>query len=233
MMGDQIVYDKPFSFDELVTGCFGDMLRRSIPEHDTMRKLVSIVGERYIRPNTTIVDVGCSWGDAVCPFVERHNAENDFVLYDTSKPMLEACSDRFDPIESVKVRDHDISEGIDAENVSLILSVLTVQFTPIERRHRILRSFYDALNDGGALIYVEKVLGDTTDIDSMLVDSYYEMKANNGYTQEQIESKRLSLEGVLVPITAKWNEDLLRKSGFTQVDCFWRSLNFAGWVAVK
>lgn len=232
-MSDQIVYDKPFKFDELVSSCFGDMLKRSIPEHDTMRELVGIVGERYIKPNTTVVDVGCSWGDAVLPFVERHNRENDFVLYDTSESMIGICNDRYDPIESVRVRHHDICNGIDDRNVSLILSVLTVQFTPIERRHSILRSLYDSLNDGGALIYVEKVLGDTTDIDDVLVSSYYEMKSNNGYTKEQIESKRLSLEGVLVPITAKWNEDLLRKSGFSQVDCFWRSLNFAGWVAVK
>lgn len=232
-MRDSIVYKDKFTFNELVASCFGDMLKRSVPEHDTMRELVTIVGERYVRPNATIVDVGCSWGDAVCPFVERHNAENDFYLCDTSDPMLEVCRDRFDPIESVKVENHDIRDGLSVSNACLILSVLTVQFTPIEKRHRILKSFYDALSDGGALIYVEKVLGDTAELDSMMVNSYYEMKERNGYTKGQIESKRLSLEGTLIPITAKWNEDLLRASGFTQVDCFWRSLNFAGWVAVK
>lgn len=232
-MSDQIIYDKPFRFDELVSSCFGDMLKRSVPEHDTMRELVNIVGERYIKPDTTIVDIGCSWGDAVDAFIQRHHEDNKFELYDVSEPMLNVCKDRYSPIDSVSVRYHDICDGIDVANVSLILSVLTVQFTPIEKRHSILKSLHDALNDDGALIYVEKVLGDTTDINSMLVDGYYEMKANNGYTKEQIESKRLSLEGVLVPITAKWNEDLLRKSGFSQVDCFWRSLNFAGWVAVK
>jgi tRNA (cmo5U34)-methyltransferase len=34
-------------------------------------------------------------------------------------------------------------------------------------------------------------------------------------------------------VTAKWNEDLLRDAGFRTVECFWRHLNFAGWVAVK
>lgn len=62
---------------------------------------------------------------------------------------------------------------------------------------------------------------------------YYNLKASNGYTQEQIERKRLSLEGVLVPVTAKWNEELLRMAGFVHVDSFWRWMNFAGWVAVK
>jgi tRNA (cmo5U34)-methyltransferase len=55
----------------------------------------------------------------------------------------------------------------------------------------------------------------------------------NGYTEAEVERKRLALEGVLVPVTAAWNEDLLFGAGFTSVDCFWRYLNFAGWVAVR
>lgn len=48
-----------------------------------------------------------------------------------------------------------------------------------------------------------------------------------------LKDKRKSLEGVLVPITAKWNEELLESAGFSQIDCFWRCLNFAGWIAIK
>jgi tRNA (cmo5U34)-methyltransferase len=59
------------------------------------------------------------------------------------------------------------------------------------------------------------------------------MKGQNGYTEEEINSKRIALEGVLVPVTAKWNEQLLRDAGFNQVECFWRNLNFAGWIAIK
>jgi hypothetical protein len=59
----------------------------------------------------------------------------------------------------------------------------------------------------------------------------------NGYGEEEgeeeIERKRLSLEGVLVPVAAEWNEDLLRRAGFDEVECFWRCLNFAGSVAIK
>jgi tRNA (cmo5U34)-methyltransferase len=66
-----------------------------------------------------------------------------------------------------------------------------------------------------------------------MVDLYYKMKSDNGYSQEQIERKRLSLEGVLVPVTAKWNEELLKQAGFKYIDCFWRWMNFAGWIAIK
>lgn len=96
-----------------------------------------------------------------------------------------------------------------------------------------MQSIYNALNDGGAFVFVEKVLGNTSLLDSVLVKEYYALKSANLYTQEQIESKRKSLEGVLVPLTAAWNEDLLKQTGFKQIDCFWRQLNFAGWIAIK
>ena len=73
----------------------------------------------------------------------------------------------------------------------------------------------------------------TAAIDSTLVARYYDMKRANGYTTEEIDRKRLALEGVLVPLTGRWNEDALREAGYRQVDCFWRYLNFAGWLAVK
>ena len=53
------------------------------------------------------------------------------------------------------------------------------------------------------------------------------------YSQDEIDAKRHSLEGVLVPVTARWNEDLLSTAGFDHVDCFWRWMNFAGWIAVR
>ena len=55
-----------------------------------------------------------------------------------------------------------------------------------------------SLTDGGALIFVEKILSEN--MDDLMVDLYYEMKRENGYTDEQIMSKRRSLENVLSPL---------------------------------
>jgi hypothetical protein len=103
----------------------------------------------------------------------------------------------------------------------------------IEYRVKIVKSIYDALSDNGAFIIVEKVLGNTSEIDDLFVDEYYRIKSHNAYTQEQIQNKRKSLEGVLVPIMANWNENLLQTAGFKKIDCFYRCLNFAGWIAIK
>jgi tRNA (cmo5U34)-methyltransferase len=80
---------------------------------------------------------------------------------------------------------------------------------------------------------VEKVMGNSDDIDQVLVKEYYDIKRDNQYTEEQIRTKRRSLEGSLVPLTINMNEQLLNISGFRKVDTFWRYLNFVALIAIK
>lgn len=236
-MQDNVMPTGKWEFDQEVTDCFGEMLERSIPAYSDMRELVKRIGKRYVKRNTSIIDLGCSTGEAVLPFIKAYGAQNTYKLYDVSEPMLNACRERYKGWINegfLSVEEFDIRNGLpEFLFSSLILSVLTLQFTPIEYRQKIIQSIYDSLQPGGALIIVEKVLGSDYPMDSMMVDEYYRIKSENAYTQEQISAKRKSLEGVLVPITAKWNEEMMKQAGFKSVDCFWRYLNFAGWVAVK
>jgi tRNA (cmo5U34)-methyltransferase len=112
------------------------------------------------------------------------------------------------------------------------LAVLTLQFIPIEHRQRVIAEVFRATCPGGAFIVVEKILGPDAAADKLLVDRYYEFKADNGYSEEQIREKRRSLQGVLVPLTAEGNVAMLEAEGF-RVTQFWQHLNFAGWLAVK
>lgn len=231
-MQDETVIEagKKWEFNAEVTEVFDNMLERSIPEYELMRELVKRIGFHYVKIGTSIIDIGCSNGNAIAPFIKIYGDVCKFILMDVSEPMLEKCRERFG---NVDILNYDITDGLPEANASVILSILTLQFTPIEYRQKIMQSIYDRLVDGGAFIFVEKVLGNTNEIDDLLIYEYYKMKSENAYTQEQIQSKRKSLEGVLVPITAKWNEDLLKSVGFKKVDCFWRCLNFAGWLAIK
>lgn len=235
-MQDQIVPASAWTFDDAVTQVFDDMLQRSIPQYEVMRKAVFDLACAYVKPKTAIIDLGCSRGEALAQLVERYGAHNRFIGIDVSEPMLSAAKARFEGYINcnvVELRNCDLRTAYPPEQASVTLCILTLQFTPIEYRQQILRRIYQHTVNDGALVIVEKVLGATADIDALMVDTYYSLKSENGYSQEQIERKRLSLEGVLVPVTAKWNEELLKTAGFTQVDCFWRWMNFAGWIAVK
>jgi tRNA (cmo5U34)-methyltransferase len=233
---DRVIPEGRWAFDADVADAFEDMLRRSIPQYEVMRDACFAIGSRFVVPRTDIVDLGCSRGEALAPFVRAFGAHNRYVGVETSPPMLAAARQRYEGYIAggvVEIREHDLRTGYPPARASLTLCVLTLQFTPIEYRLRIARDIFRSTVPGGALILVEKVIGATADIDAILVERYLAMKADNGYTAEQVGRKRLALEGVLVPVTAGWDEAILRGAGFGQVDCFWRYLNFAAWLAIR
>lgn len=231
---DETVPGGKWEFDEGVTAVFENMLARSIPDYDTMRNLTVNIGARYVRKGTCIMDIGCSNGLSIEPFILRFEAENTYKLLDISEPMLKACKAKYKGFSDImNIENYDLRQGVPLVDASLVLSILTLQFTPIEYRQKIIHSIYDTLLPGGAFILVEKVIGGCYEMDNMFVEEYLKMKRENRYTPEQIESKKKSLEGVLVPITEQWNVDMLKNAGFKQVECFWRCLNFCGWIAIK
>lgn len=201
-----------------------------------MRKAVYDIACRFTQEHTTIIDLGASRGEAIAPLISKFGAHNDYVLVEVSKYMRDACKRRFRGYISanvVKISDVDLRLDFPQVRSSVVLSVLTLQFVPLEYRQRIVRDIFNSLLPNGAFIFVEKILGENDIIDKLFVDLYYKLKAENNYTEEQIQRKRLSLEGVLVPLTDSWNRKLLTDVGFRSVDCFWRWMNFTGYVALK
>jgi tRNA (cmo5U34)-methyltransferase len=225
-----------WEFDEDVTRVFDDMLRRSIPQYEAMRSVVFEVGRRFVQPGTAVVDLGCSRGEALAPFVAEFGDQARYVGVDVSGPMLEACRRRFSSeLEAgvVSLHDLDLREGYPEVAASLTLAVLTLQFTPLEDRPRIVRAARDHTVPGGALLLVEKVTPSSTRTDRLMTELYHDLKRSQGYGEEEITRKALSLEGVLVPASAEWNQELLRDAGFAEVECLWRWLNFGAWLAVR
>lgn len=223
-------------FDEEVTRVFPDMLRRSIPQYEIMRRAVYDIGVKHVQPGTHIVDLGCSRGDSLDPFIATFGAENKYLGIDNSLPMIRAAQDRFKTYVDQKivcVSEYDLVQQYPQAPASLTLCILTLQFISPDCRPQILAEAYRNTLPGGALILVEKVQGASRAIDELLIHLYHRMKNANGYSWDEIERKRDALKGVLIPETAQNNVSLLQKAGFSDVDCFWRWMNFAGYVALK
>lgn len=237
-MQDQVNPKDKWVFDSEVTAVFDDMLERSIPDYDNMRDLCFRLGKRFLNAyHPTIIDLGASRGNAIGPFVDLKGDDADYVAIEVSDSMRAELKQRFKGNKNLILGSKEFSDlktSYPNRPSDLTLSILTIQFIPINYRQQILRNVYNNTKSGGAFLFVEKVIGDTADINSILVDTYHDHKKETGkYSDEQINRKALSLEGVLVPVTAEWNESLLKKAGFNHVECFWRSLNFAGWLAIK
>lgn len=237
MEKDSIIFKDKFSFDKDTTKCFTNMISRSIPDYNNMRNTVFNVSKHFVKHKTDIVDIGSSNGESILPFVRKFGALNMFRLIDNSKPMIEELNKRYKGFVDcgiMSIDEHDLRNGLPMKyNASVILSILTLQFVPIEYRKKILSDIYSSLIDGGCFVIVEKLICDNEKVNEVAIEEYYNIKRNNGYTDEQILAKKKALENVLIPLTENMNKDLIKSVGFTNIECIWRCLNFAAYICIK
>lgn len=223
-----------WAFDENVTQVFDAMLENSIPGYADMRTWVTRFAQRFIpMDGGVVVDIGASRGDALAPLLVLRPLCR-FLAVEVSEPMRRTMAARFAG-QPVTVRGDDLryDHSVFDQPIDVVLSVLTLMFIPIEHRTRLVNRIFENLRPGGAFLLVEKTIQQDPLLDEIFNQEYYRFKADNGYTAEAIYRKKLSLEGVLVPLTQQWNEDTLRAAGFRHVQVFWRAANFCGILAVK
>ena len=205
---DNVVPGEKWEFDSAVADCFSDMLSRSIPQYEVMRSSSASLVANIIEQNNAyrefnILDIGCSDGLMIQAMLGKLKGnQGRFLGVDVSEPMLEKARKRFEVVNSasvnaVSIKNCDLRKDFPKNDYDVVTSILSIQFIPIEYRQQILQNVYDNLIKGGAFIFVEKVLGNTANLNKLFVKNYYDMKEANGYSKEQIERKRLSLEGVL------------------------------------
>jgi len=235
-MRDEIIPGKEWSFNDDVANVFDDMLGRSIPGYENMRDTVIRMISPIITNGGHILDLGCSHGEMIAKLIKDLGSSMyvNYVGIDSSTAMVSKARKRFADDERVTIVHGNIA---DAEMQRLrydsILSILTLQFIPIEYRQEVLKQVHDALTPNGCFILVEKVLGESSSGQDHLVSVYHQMKKDNGYSEEQVEAKRVSLQNVLVPLRASENIRMLKSAGFSVVQPFWQNLNFVGIYASK
>lgn len=227
---DHTLPEGPWEFNQAVTDVFDEMLERSIPDYFGLRRTTTELASRFAQTGSYIVDLGCSRGAALKPIYSTLGEGVNYLGVEVSPSMLEAARQE---IPFAELTDLDLRIDYPEVETSVTLSILTIQFIPIEYRQRIISNVYESLRPGGVFLFAEKILGGDSFSNDLLIETYLRRKGENGYNEEEIRRKRESLEGVLVPVTADWNEELLRSAGFEHVECYWRQLNFAAWIGVK
>jgi tRNA (cmo5U34)-methyltransferase len=149
---DETIPGDRWRFDEAVATVFDDMLQRSIPQYPVMRQACFDLAIHYRQAGTAIVDLGCARGEALARLVDRFGAGNRFVGLDVSEPMLAAARERFRGYVEcgvVDLRTLDLRTAYPPDLASVTLAVLTLQFTPIEYRQRIVSNVYAHTLPGG------------------------------------------------------------------------------------
>ena len=141
----EIPKDHRFTFNSEVTDVFEDMVHRSVPGYEFLIENIGFIAKKFYQSNTNIYDLGSSL--CACSLSVQEKIENingNIYAVDSSRSMIDECKKNIDN-KKIKLINSDIA-NINIENCSIIILNLTLQFTPKDRRTRLLKNFFDNLN---------------------------------------------------------------------------------------
>jgi tRNA (cmo5U34)-methyltransferase len=225
-----------FTFDQAVAGVFDDMVSRSVPFYTEMQRMVVEIASDFVTPGSNVYDLGCSTATTFLQMHPRLPPSARFVGFDNSEQMLAKAREKLTASgvdRSVDLRVADLDQGVQIENASLVMMILTLQFIRPLNRERLMQDIFRGMNEQGCLLLIEKVLGEDSLFNRLFINYYYDMKRRHGYSEMEISKKREALENVLIPYKLLENRELLLRNGFRSVDVFFKWYNFCGIIAVK
>ena len=224
------MYEKNnWTFSAGVVKVFDEHVRNSVPLYDLFQKEIASMSVYFSQKNSNIIDIGTSTGSLISLLKNYNSHRNvNFIGIDVEPDMIEECKTRYPEI-NFQVLD---AVECDYTNVSVVTSMLTLQFMEHSKRKEVLKRIYNQMNLNGALFIVEKVRSVDVEIHDIYSDLYYDFKREK-FNCTEILDKNQSLRGVMKPITMNENVEMLKSVGFKKVDIFMKINNFVGILAIK
>ncbi|MCD6653589.1 MAG: carboxy-S-adenosyl-L-methionine synthase CmoA [Sulfurovum sp.] len=231
------VFEKPiekkFEFDETVASVFDDMLSRSVPFYDEVRKLIISLILFEQKEGKKVLDLGSSTGKFLLDLYAKMDARMELKGLDNSEAMLERARQKCQAFGAdIKLELADML-AYEYKNEDIVIANYTLQFIRPMQRIELVKSIFEGLGEDGVFIFSEKVIFVDKRLDKQMIDIYYDYKKTQGYSEYEIAQKREALENVLIPFTIEENIQMCKEAGFAQVETVFQWANFVTFVAKK
>lgn len=236
-MKEDKVFDKPiekkFEFDQAVASVFDDMLSRSVPFYDEVRKLVISLILAEQADGKKVLDLGSSTAKFLIDLYSKMDTKMHLKGLDNSQAMLDRAQQKCQAFGAdIDLEFADMIEyPFGGEDI--VVANYTLQFIRPMQRTELVKKIYDGLNDDGMFIFSEKVVFEDKKLDKQIIDIYYDYKKEQGYSEYEIAQKREALENVLIPFTIEENIQMCKQAGFTQISTVFQWANFVTFVVKK
>ena len=224
---------KKFEFDEAVASVFDDMLSRSVPFYDEVRKLIIALILSEQEEGKKVLDLGSSTAKFLLDLHSKMDVKMLLKGLDNSQAMLDRAEQKCQAFGAdIDLELADMLTYAYGEE-DIIVANYTLQFIRPMQRIELVKKLYNSLNDGGLFIFSEKVVFSDKKLDKDLIDIYYAYKKEQGYSEYEIAQKREALENVLIPFTIEENIQMCKDAGFKNVDTVFQWSNFVTFVSKK
>ncbi|HIP27635.1 MAG TPA: carboxy-S-adenosyl-L-methionine synthase CmoA [Sulfurovum sp.] len=225
--------EKKFEFDEAVASVFDDMLSRSVPFYDEVRKLVISLILLEQKEGLNVLDLGSSTAKFLLDLHSKMSVSMKLKGVDNSQAMLDRAEQKCQAFgANIELELADML-SYNYKEEDIIVANYTLQFIRPIQRLELIKKIYTGLKDEGMFIFSEKIVFEDKVLDKQMIDIYYDYKKEQGYSEFEIAQKREALENVLIPFTIKENIQMCKDAGFTKIETVFQWANFVTFVVKK
>ncbi len=235
--GDNIkMKDGSWKFSGDVVDNFDEHVKKSVPLYLEGHQITCDLSKFFVKNDSVVYEIGSSTGVLSVKLSKSNLTKSGvhFIGFDIEKDMVNFSNKELTKtnVNNVSFEHADIV-STELEKSDLIVCYYTMQFIPPAVRQQVINKLYQSLNWGGALIMFEKVRAPDARFQDIINTLYLDYKLKQGYSEENIISKMMSLKGVLEPFSTQGNLDMLKRSGFVDITTVQKYLSFEGFLAIK
>ncbi|MGO4500369.1 trans-aconitate 2-methyltransferase [Paenibacillus sp. 2RAB27] len=218
-------------FDEIAQK-YDSQRRKLIPCFDDFYNTAASLVQ-FDQKAPRILDLGAGTG-LFSSYMLRSYPEARLTLIDLSTGMLDIAKERFaDTVASeVTYLVGDYSTYEDAEPFDAVISSLSIHHLEDEAKQALYANIFHLLKPGGVFVNADQVLGKTPFLDGLYRSDWVAKIEATDLSPEALQAayERTKLDR-MAPLDTQlgW----LRDSGFSDVDCVYKSYNFVVMLARK
>jgi tRNA (cmo5U34)-methyltransferase len=234
-VGDNIRADRAsWTFGGNIADSFDNHVSKSVPMYNEGHSLICGISDFFIKNDSVVYEFGSSTGALVSKLANHNKAKKEasFIGVDIEQGMIDFAKNRNKDIPNLEFICDD-ALTMDMQDSDFIVAYYTVQFIRPSLRQELINKIYQKLKWGGAFVLFEKVRGADARFQDILSMLYNEYKISQGYSPDDIWAKSISLKGVLEPFSSQANIDMLKRSGFGDINTIQKYLCFEGFLAIK
>lgn len=207
-----------WTFNSEVASVFPMHARQHIPKYkEIINETVKIIKERH-HLNAKIVDVGCATGETLynlndAGFTNLHGIDSSAAMIDKIKPLPTIKSLTVSPV------------FFNNQLFDAIICNWTLHF--IEQKEAYIEQIFKSAKDDSSIIITDK-----TSTDPIPTYFYYQLKKQNGVSEQEIFEKEQALKGAMFVHPPEWYIQLARRFGL-KIYIFNASFCFTSFLITK
>lgn len=174
----------------------------------------------FVRTSSArILDLGTGDG-RLLSLLSLHSESAECIGVDNSPTMIHAAERRFLNNDRVRIIEHDLMNPLpDLGEFDVIASSFAIHHCTNERKRTLYAEVHDRLTPGGVFLNLEHVASPTHSLHKRFLDTL-------GVAAEDEDSGNILLD-------VETQLDWLRKTGLTDVDCYWKWLELCLFGGLK